>query len=49
MLAPSGNDLAFTRRLIECGELMGIELLDHLIIGHGRYLSLREEGFWDQA
>lgn len=47
--APSGNDLAFTRRLIECGELMGIELLDHLIIGHGRYLSLREEGFWDQA
>lgn len=47
--APSGNDLTFTRRLIECGELMGIELLDHLIIGHGRYLSLREEGFWDQA
>ena len=45
---PSANDLAFTRRLIECGELMGIELLDHLIIGHGRYLSLREEGFWNQ-
>lgn len=44
---PSQQDLAFTRRLIDCGKLMGIELLDHLIIGHGRYLSLREEGFWD--
>ncbi|WP_368251232.1 DNA repair protein RadC [Enterococcus sp. 2201sp1_2201st1_B8_2201SCRN_220225] len=45
---PSQQDLSFTRRLIECGELMGIELLDHLIIGHNRYLSLREEGFWNK-
>lgn len=39
---PSQADLLFTKRMISCGEMMGIELLDHLIIGHGEYLSLRE-------
>lgn len=43
---PSENDLRFTQRLKECGELMGIELLDHLILGHDQYVSLREEGLW---
>ncbi|MRJ47519.1 hypothetical protein GF867_08075 [Aerococcaceae bacterium DSM 109652] len=32
----------FTKRMIACGELMGIEILDHLIIGQNEYLSLRE-------
>lgn len=40
---PSQADLQFTRRMIECGDLMGIELLDHFIIGENRYLSIREE------
>ncbi|MGX7109295.1 RadC family protein [Facklamia miroungae] len=40
---PSQADLQFTRRMIACGEMMGIELLDHLIIGSDRYISLREE------
>ncbi|MGY4104748.1 RadC family protein [Ignavigranum ruoffiae] len=40
---PSQADLDFTRRLIVCGEIMGIEILDHIIIGQERYLSLREE------
>lgn len=40
---PSPADLNFTKRMIECGELMGIELLDHFIIGEDSYLSLREE------
>lgn len=44
---PSENDLLFTRRMKECGELMGIEVLDHLIIGHQSYVSLREEGLWN--
>lgn len=44
---PSENDRAFTRRLKQCGELMGIEILDHLVIGNAKYVSLREEGFWD--
>lgn len=43
---PSENDLAFTKRVIECGELMGIELLDHIVTGDNRYISLREEGLW---
>ncbi|MFD2728446.1 RadC family protein [Enterococcus camelliae] len=43
---PSSNDLQFTKRVKECGEMMGIEVLDHLIIGDGQYISLREEGFF---
>lgn len=39
---PSENDIGFTKRVVECGELMGIELLDHLIIGHQSYCSLKE-------
>lgn len=46
---PSSNDRQFTRRLKECGEMMGIELLDHLIIGDKSYVSLREEGFWEHS
>lgn len=38
---PSKADLEFTKRIITCGELMGIECLDHIIVGHD-YLSLRE-------
>ncbi len=41
---PSQDDLALTRRLIEAGKLMGIEVLDHLIVGHKKFLSLREAG-----
>lgn len=39
---PSEADVSFTQRMLMCGSLMGIELLDHLIIGDGDYLSLRE-------
>lgn len=42
---PSAEDLAITKRLREVGELMGIPLLDHLVIGHGRYTSLRDDGY----
>lgn len=42
---PSKQDILFTKRIKECGEMMGIELLDHIIIGHEEYLSLREENF----
>lgn len=41
--SPSNADIEATYRFIECGELMGIELLDHLIIGDNDYLSLREK------
>lgn len=43
-LQPSQNDLAMTKRLQQAGEIMGIELLDHIIVGNDNYLSMREEG-----
>ncbi|MSD83043.1 DNA repair protein RadC [Lactobacillus curvatus] len=44
-LTPSTQDITFTKRIVACGELMGITCLDHLIIGSQQYLSLREEGY----
>jgi DNA repair protein RadC len=42
---PSAEDIALTRRLIAGGQLLGIEILDHLILGEaGRFVSLRERG-----
>jgi DNA repair protein RadC len=41
---PSAEDLALTARLKQAGELMGIAVLDHVVLGHGRYRSLREAG-----
>ena len=42
--SPSPHDISLTKRLKEAGEMMGIEVLDHLIIGHNRYVSLKEKG-----
>jgi DNA repair protein RadC len=41
---PSAEDLALTRRLVAAGSLMGIEVLDHLVLGAGRYVSLKDRG-----
>lgn len=41
---PSSEDLALTRRLAAVGTLMGIEVLDHLVLGAGRFVSLKERG-----
>lgn len=41
---PSAEDTAITRRLKEAGELMGIKVLDHIIIGDGEYCSFVETG-----
>jgi len=43
-LEPSEHDVDLTRRLIEAGKLLGIELLDHLILCDGAHLSLRASG-----
>jgi len=42
--SPSPEDIAITRRMVEAGKLMEISVLDHLIIGHGRYISMKEKG-----
>jgi DNA repair protein RadC len=39
---PSEEDLRLTRRLRRCGETLGVELLDHVVLGDGRWVSLRE-------
>jgi len=45
--SPSAEDLAFTRRMAEAGEVVGIRLVDHLVLGGmGRWVSLRERGAW---
>lgn len=41
---PSPDDVAVTRAIVQAGKLLDIEVLDHLIIGHGRYVSLKEGG-----
>ncbi len=43
-LEPSPEDLEFTRSVQRAGELMGIELYDHVIVASGGYTSLRERG-----
>ncbi len=42
--SPSQDDLQVNRHLLQAGQLLDIDVLDHLIIGHGRYVSLRERG-----
>jgi DNA repair protein RadC len=41
---PSPEDVEVTRRLVAAGELLDIEVLDHLVIGRQRFVSLRERG-----
>ena len=43
--APSQEDHALTLRLMEAGELLGIRVLDHVVIGDGRYVSFADEGY----
>lgn len=45
--SPSREDEETTRRLIQGGQLLGIGVLDHIIIGDGRYTSMRELGLLD--
>ena len=49
---PSGNpqaskeDITLTRRLKECGDIIGIEIVDHIILGDERFLSMKREGLF---
>ncbi len=44
---PSGQDIALTKELVAAGKLLDIEVLDHIVIGRGRFVSLKEtsQGF----
>lgn len=41
---PSSEDISLTTKLRECGKIIGIDLLDHIIIGNGKYISIKERG-----
>lgn len=41
---PSADDLLFTRKLVDAGKLLGIDVLDHLVLGSCRFVSLKERG-----
>ena len=41
---PSKDDVRITKQLVEAGKIMDIPVLDHIVIGDGRYVSLREQG-----
>lgn len=43
---PSREDIDITRRLRDVGELIGIRVLDHIVIGRGRYISFVDDGYW---
>ena len=42
--APSKDDLRLTKRVDEASKLVGIELLDHIVIGDNAYISFKEKG-----
>jgi DNA repair protein RadC len=41
---PSPEDVLITRQIVEAGKLLDVDVLDHLVIGRGRYVSMRERG-----
>ncbi|WP_408020191.1 DNA repair protein RadC [Sporosarcina sp. USHLN248] len=43
--SPSPEDIDVTKRLVEAGSIIGIDLLDHIIIGDHRFISLKEKGY----
>ena len=43
---PSQEDINITKRLVEGGKILGIEVVDHIIIGDGKYVSLKDKGLF---
>ena len=41
---PSPDDVAVTRAIVQAGKLLDVDVLDHLIIGQGRFVSMKERG-----
>lgn len=42
---PSQEDILVTKRLVESGKIIGIEVIDHLVIGNERFVSLKQKGY----
>src|SRR5262245_56210888 len=46
---PSNEDLQITKRLCQIGEVLGIRVLDHVVIGEGRYISFVDDGYFPRS
>ena len=46
---PSNEDVAITTRLCQIGEVLGIRVLDHIVIGNGRYVSFVDDGYFPRS
>lgn len=44
-VSPSREDILLTKRFEKCGRILGIDVVDHIIIGDGKYKSLKESGY----
>ncbi|MFH1219472.1 MAG: DNA repair protein RadC [Candidatus Eisenbacteria bacterium] len=44
-VSPSREDIMITRRFEKCGRILGIEVIDHIIVGDGNYRSMKESGY----
>ncbi len=42
--APSPEDITVTRQIVQAGKLLDIDVLDHIIIGHGRFVTMKQRG-----
>lgn len=43
--SPSREDISVTKRMVDAGQLLGVQVLDHIIIGQPGYCSLKEKGY----
>lgn len=44
-VTPSPEDVDVTERLVEAGKILGIDVLDHIVLGSDKFLSLKEKGY----
>lgn len=45
---PSDEDIKLTQKLVSSGDMLGIDMLDHIIIGDGGFISMKEEGYMNK-
>ena len=44
--SPSSDDVALTEQIVHAGEMLGVDVLDHVVIARGGYASLKDKGLW---
>lgn len=44
-VTPSPEDIDVTERLVEAGKIIGIDVMDHIVLGSDKFLSMKEKGY----